>query len=368
MKNPKVIISGGGTGGHIFPALAIANEIKKRFSNVDILFVGANGRMEMKKIPEAGFNIVGLDIVGLQRRITYKNLFFPFKLFKSLRKAKSIVKSFNPNVVIGVGGYASGPTLKMASKLGYPTLIQEQNSYAGLTNKLLSKKAISICVAYENMSKFFPAEKIRLTGNPVRNDIINLNNKKEEALIHFKIEGNKKVVLLLGGSLGAKTINDGLLNNIDRIHNENLIILWQAGSRYIDDVINKLNKDKYPNIFPLAFIKRMDLAYAAADLIVSRAGALSISEIAIVGKPAILIPSPNVAEDHQTKNAMSLVNNNSAVMVKDEDTNSKLIPMILKLLADTDYCNELKVNLLKMSKPNASEHIVDEVVEIGKLA
>ena len=367
MKNPKVIISGGGTGGHIFPALAIANELKIRFPDVEILFVGANGRMEMTKVPEAGFNIIGLDIVGLQRRITYKNLFFPFKLLQSLNKAKSIVKSFDPNVVIGVGGYASGPTLKMASKLGYPTLIQEQNSYAGLTNKLLSKKARSICVAYENMSQFFPSEKIKITGNPVRDDIINLKDKKEEALSHFNLQGNKKVVLILGGSLGAKSINEGVLSNIDSLNSDNLIVIWQVGSRYIDGINKSIDKDKYPNIISFAFIKRMDLAYAVADLIVSRAGALSISEIAIVGKPAILIPSPNVAEDHQTKNAMSLVNNASAIMVKDDDTKSKLIPQLLKLLSDKDLCDELKNNLLKMAKPNASKHIVDEVISIGKL-
>lgn len=367
MKNLKVIISGGGTGGHIFPALAIANELKTRFSNIEILFIGANGRMEMTKVPEAGYKIIGLDVVGLQRRLTYKNLFFPYLLLKSLRKAKSIVKSFNPNVVIGVGGYASGPTLKMASKLGYPTLIQEQNSYAGLTNKLLSKKAISICVAYENMSKFFPVEKIKLTGNPVRSDILNINDKKNEGLSHFKIKEGKKVILILGGSLGARSINEGLLNNIDSINNDSLTVLWQVGSRYIESVNIKLNREKYPSIIPLAFIQRMDLAYAAADIIVSRAGALSISEIAIVGKPAILVPSPNVSEDHQTKNAMSLVNNSSAIMVKDEDVNSTLIPEIMNLINDEDKWSEFKNNLSKMAKPSASKHIVDEVVKVGGL-
>ncbi len=367
MKNLKVIISGGGTGGHIFPALAIANELKTRFSTIEILFVGANGRMEMTKVPEAGYEIIGLDVVGLQRRITYKNLLFPFLLLKSLRKAKLIVKSFKPNIVIGVGGYASGPTLKMASKLGYPTLIQEQNSYAGLTNKLLSKKAKRICVAYENMSKFFPAEKIKLTGNPVRNDILNIDDKRVESHTYFKIENNKKVVLVLGGSLGARSINEGLLNNIEDINKEDLTILWQVGSRYIDTINENLNKEKYPNIIPLAFIKRMDLAYAAADVIVSRAGALSISEIAIVGKPAILVPSPNVSEDHQTKNAMSLVNTSSAIMVKDADVDSKLIPIILDLLNKKEDWSEFKNNLLKIAKPDASKDIVNEVVKIGGL-
>ncbi|MDG2343807.1 MAG: undecaprenyldiphospho-muramoylpentapeptide beta-N-acetylglucosaminyltransferase [Flavobacteriales bacterium] len=367
MKNPKVIISGGGTGGHIFPALAIANELKARFPTIEILFVGANARMEMTKVPEAGYEIIGLDVVGLQRRITYKNLFFPFLLLKSLRKAKSIVKSFDPNVVIGVGGYASGPTLKMASKLGYPTLIQEQNSYAGLTNKLLSKKAKSICVAYENMSKFFPADKIKLTGNPVRDDILNINDKRAEANKHFNIESNRKVVLILGGSLGAKSINEGVLKNIQSINNDKLTILWQVGSKYIDTIKENINREKYPNIIPLAFIKRMDLAYAAADVIVSRAGALSISEIAIVGKPAILVPSPNVSEDHQTKNAMSLVNNSAAIMVKDADSNSKLIPQLLNLINSEESWAEFKNNLFKIAKPNASKHIVDEVVKVGGL-
>jgi UDP-N-acetylglucosamine--N-acetylmuramyl-(pentapeptide) pyrophosphoryl-undecaprenol N-acetylglucosamine transferase len=367
MKNLKVIISGGGTGGHIFPALAIANELKTRFSTIEILFVGANGRMEMTKVPEAGYEIIGLDVVGLQRRLTYKNLFFPFLLLKSLRKAKSIVKSFNPNVVIGVGGYASGPTLKMASKLGYPTLIQEQNSYAGLTNKLLSKKAKSICVAYDNMSKFFPADKIKLTGNPVRSDILNINDKKDEALRHFAIESKQKVVLILGGSLGAKSINEGLLNNIDSINKDNLTILWQVGSRYIESINENLNRKKYPAIIPLAFIKRMDLAYAAADIIVSRAGALSISEIAIVGKPAILVPSPNVSEDHQTKNAMSLVNNSSAIMVQDNVVNSELIPEIINLIENEESWSAYENNLSQMAKPDASKHIVDEVVKVGSL-
>ena len=367
MSSYKIIISGGGTGGHIYPAIAIAKKILEISKDSEILFVGAKGRMEMEKVPEEGFEIVGLNVVGIQRSISInailKNLKFPFLLLKSFNHAKKIIKDFQPNIVVGVGGYASGPTLRMAHSLKIPTLIQEQNSYAGLTNKWLSKKTKKICVAYENMNQFFDTNKLVLTGNPVRKDIENLDAKLAEAKTYFKVSKNEKVILVLGGSLGAKSINEGILNSINTINDQPIKLLWQVGKRYFDSVENQLNQINIPNVKALAFIKRMDLAYSLADIVISRAGALSISELTLAGKPSILVPSPNVSEDHQTKNAMSLVNKSAAILVEDKDTDS-LLRTALDLLKQENQLNTISKNAKKMGKPNASEDIVNEIFKL----
>ena len=344
MSSYKVIISGGGTGGHIYPAIAIAKKILEIKKDSEILFVGAKGRMEMEKVPEEGFEIVGLNVVGIQRSMSIngilKNLKFPFLLMKSLNHARKIIKDFQPNIVVGVGGYASGPTLRMAHKLKIPTLIQEQNSYAGLTNKWLSKKTKKICVAYENMNQFFEPTKLVLTGNPVRKDIENLDVKLPEAKTYFKVSRNEKVILVLGGSLGAKSINEGILNSIHTIKDQPIKLLWQVGKRYFESIENQLNQINIPNVKALAFIKRMDLAYSIADIVISRAGALSISELTLAGKPSILVPSPNVSEDHQTKNAMSLVNKSAAILIEDKQTDS-LLRTALDLLKQENQLNTI---------------------------
>ena len=367
MSSYKIIISGGGTGGHIYPAIAIAKKILEISKDSEILFVGAKGRMEMEKVPEEGFEIVGLNVVGIQRSMSInailKNLKFPFLLLKSFNHARKIIKDFQPNIVVGVGGYASGPTLRMAHSLKIPTLIQEQNSYAGLTNKWLSKKTKKICVAYENMNQFFETNKLVLTGNPVRKDIENLDAKLLDAKIYFKVSKNEKVILVLGGSLGAKSINEGILNSIDTIKDQPIKLLWQVGKRYFDSIENQLNQINIPNVKALAFIKRMDLAYSLADLVISRAGALSISELTLAGKPSILVPSPNVSEDHQTKNAMSLVNKSAAILVEDKDTDS-LLRTALDLLKQENQLNTISKNAKKMGKPNASEDIVNEIFKL----
>jgi len=367
MSSYKIIISGGGTGGHIYPAIAIAKKILEISKDSEILFVGAKGRMEMEKVPEEGFEIVGLNVVGIQRSMSInailKNLKFPFLLLKSFNNARKIIKDFQPNIVVGVGGYASGPTLRMAHSLKIPTLIQEQNSYAGLTNKWLSKKTKKICVAYENMNQFFETNKLVLTGNPVRKDIENLDAKLLDAKTYFKVSKNEKVILVLGGSLGAKSINEGILNSIDTIKDQPIKLLWQVGKRYFDSIENQLNQINIPNVKALAFIKRMDLAYSLADLVISRAGALSISELTLAGKPSILVPSPNVSEDHQTKNAMSLVNKSAAILVEDKDTDS-LLRTALDLLKQENQLNTISKNAKKMGKPNASEDIVNEIFKL----
>lgn len=367
MSSYKIIISGGGTGGHIYPAIAIAKKILEISKDSEILFVGAKGRMEMEKVPEEGFEIVGLNVVGIQRSMSInailKNLKFPFLLLKSFNHARKIIKDFQPNIVVGVGGYASGPTLRMAHSLKIPTLIQEQNSYAGLTNKWLSKKTKKICVAYENMNQFFETNKLVLTGNPVRKDIENLDAKLLDAKTYFKVSKNEKVILVLGGSLGAKSINEGILNSIDTIKDQPIKLLWQVGKRYFDSIENQLNQINIPNVIALAFIKRMDLAYSLADLVISRAGALSISELTLAGKPSILVPSPNVSEDHQTKNAMSLVNKSAAILVEDKDTDS-LLRTALDLLKQENQLNTISKNAKKMGKPNASEDIVNEIFKL----
>ena len=367
MSSYKVIISGGGTGGHIYPAIAIAKKIQEISKDSEILFVGANGRMEMDKVPEEGFDIVGLNVVGIQRSLSlnaiFKNLKFPFLLLKSFNHAKKIIKDFQPNIVVGVGGYASGPTLRMAQSLKIPTLIQEQNSYAGLTNKWLSKKTKKICVAYENMNQFFETNKLVLTGNPVRKDIENLETKLSEAKTYFKVSKNEKVILVLGGSLGAKSINEGILNSIHRINDQPVKLLWQVGKRYFKSIEDQLNQINIPNVKALAFIKRMDLAYSLADIVISRAGALSISELTLAGKSSILVPSPNVSEDHQTKNAMSLVKKSAAILIEDNQTDS-LLRTAMDLLKDENQLNTISQNAKKMGKPNATNDIVNEIFKL----
>ena len=357
-KINRVVISGGGTGGHIFPAIAIADEIKRRNPEVDILFVGAVGKMEMDRVPKAGYSIEGLPIVGLQRKLTFSNFLLPFKLFNSLLKARRIIKRFDPQLVIGVGGYASGPTLKIAQILGIPTVIQEQNSFPGKTNILLSKKASLICTAYANLEQFFSKEKIRLTGNPVRQALSNIKTSKEDALNVFGLSSLQRTVLVIGGSLGAKTLNDAMLKNLEQISNGQLQFIWQCGKGYIDQINESLSKVP-EQIKLMPFISQMDAAYAAADIVVSRAGALSVSELCLVGKPVILVPSPNVSEDHQTKNAMALVSSAAAVLIRDADAREDLVPALYALVENEEKKMELSRNIKSLAKPNATEDIVD---------
>ena len=361
----KVIISGGGTGGHIFPAIAIANALKRRDAGIDILFVGAQGRMEMDKIPKAGYQIVGLPIAGLQRKLDLKNLMLPFKVINSVMKARAIVKQFRPDVAVGVGGYASAPLLFAASWMKVPCLIQEQNSYAGITNKQLGKRVKKICVAYDGMEKFFPSDKIVLTGNPVRHDIIHTESKREEGLKYFGLKGDRKILLVIGGSLGARTINDAIRANLDELSRSGIEVLWQTGNNYFDANSVAAN-DFHERIKVLAFIDRMDLAYAVADVVISRAGALSIAELCVTGKPGILVPSPNVAEDHQTKNALALVNKNAAIMVKDQEANEKMVLEALNLLQDGQMQQQLRNNIAALAKPRADEEIADEIFKLMK--
>jgi UDP-N-acetylglucosamine--N-acetylmuramyl-(pentapeptide) pyrophosphoryl-undecaprenol N-acetylglucosamine transferase len=359
----RVIISGGGTGGHIFPAISIANALKAMDPANEILFVGANGRMEMDKVPAAGYQIIGLDIQGINRKQLWKNIFLPFKLMKSLNMAKSVIKDFRPDVAVGVGGFASGPLLMMANKLGVPTVVQEQNSYAGVTNKKVGAKAAKICVAYEGMEQFFPAEKVLLTGNPIRRESIAIAGKREEALTFFGLDPHKKTILVLGGSLGAKTLNESVVAYLNELKEE-VQVNWQCGSFYVEKLREELTGQLPDNIKMLAFLQRMDYAYAAADLIISRAGAGTISELCVVGKPVILVPSPNVAEDHQTKNAMALVNKGAALLVKDSDAKKDLVPAALTLLKDADHVAQLSENIKKLGKLNADVQIAEEVYKL----
>jgi UDP-N-acetylglucosamine--N-acetylmuramyl-(pentapeptide) pyrophosphoryl-undecaprenol N-acetylglucosamine transferase len=363
-KQRKIIISGGGTGGHIFPAIAIANALKQMDDSIEILFVGAKGKMEMERVPQAGYPIKGLWISGFQRQLTFKNLMFPFKLLSSLVKAYSIVRTFKPDVAIGVGGFASGPTLEMASKLGVPTLIQEQNSYAGVTNRLLAKKVNKVCVAYEGMERFFPKENIVFTGNPIRQEITQIEGKREEAMKHFGLDPMKKTIVVVGGSLGARAINDAIEDSFDGFANHQEIqVLWQAGKLYIEEFEAK-KTCQLPNVHLTKFIDRMDLAYAAADLLISRAGAATISELCLVQKPAILMPSPNVAEDHQTKNALALVEKDAAVMVKDKEGAEKMFQTAIDLLNDDAKLQSLSNNIGKLGMKNAAETIAKEVLKL----
>ncbi len=361
----KVIISGGGTGGHIFPAIAIANALKKLQPDIAILFVGAIGRMEMEKVPAAGYEIVGLNIQGFQRKSIWKNLLLPFKLIGSIVSARRIIRSFKPDVAVGVGGYASGPLLHAAGKMHIPYLLQEQNSYAGITNKKLGNKAEKICVAFEEMERFFPAEKLMLTGNPIRQQSIDIEGKREEALMHFGLFPDKKTVLLTGGSLGAGTLNKSLLAGLEKIIAEDVQLIWQTGKYYFRSIMSDLEERLHPNIRVYEFLDRMDLAYAAADIIISRAGAGTIAELCVIKKPVILVPSPNVAEDHQTKNAMALVKHTAAVLVADVDAEKSLVRSALELIKDGQKCKELSENISRLALPDADEIIAKEVLRIA---
>ncbi|MGN6180957.1 MAG: undecaprenyldiphospho-muramoylpentapeptide beta-N-acetylglucosaminyltransferase [Mucilaginibacter sp.] len=360
----RIIISGGGTGGHIFPAIAIANALKALDPSTEILFVGALGRMEMEKVPAAGYKIIGLDIQGIQRKSILKNLKFPFKLIGSVRKAIRIIKDFKPDAAVGVGGYASGPLLYAASLKGVPYLIQEQNSYAGITNKWLGKKAQKICVAFDGMEKFFPADKIIKTGNPIRRDSIDIAGKRLQAIELMKLESGKKTILVTGGSLGARTLNNSMLAGMDKILAADVQVIWQTGKFYYKQIMEKLGNNPHPNFRVMEFVNRMDLAYAAADVIISRAGAGTIAELCVVKKPVILVPSPNVAEDHQTKNALALVQDNAALFVADRDAEAKLVDMALELIKDKDRQKTLSENIGKLALPDADEVIAKEVMKI----
>lgn len=364
MKLERVIISGGGTGGHIFPAIAIADEIKRKNPAVSILFVGAIGKMEMDKVPAAGYNIVGLPIVGFQRKLTLSNFLLPFKLINSLLKAYLVIKRFKPQVVIGVGGYASGPTLKIATLLNIPTVIQEQNSFPGKTNKLLAKKVSAICTAYNGLEQFFPKDKITLTGNPVRKEMVEIEGKKEEALAYYGLENTKKTVLIIGGSLGARTLNNALLKDLHLLQEKGIQVIWQTGKFYFEQITTACQAIDLNGIKVLQFIDRMDLAYAAADCIISRAGAISVSELCLIEKPIVLVPSPNVAEDHQTKNAMALVQENAAILVKDTAAIDELIPTVITLFENDTKQLELSKAIKVMGKPNATEDIVNVIEKL----
>lgn len=364
MKIERAIISGGGTGGHIFPAIAIADEIKRRNPAAEILFVGAEGKMEMEKVPAAGYQIKGLKIVGLKRKLSLSNFVLPFKIVKSLLKAKNIVKEFKPQVVVGVGGYASGPTLKAATMLKIPSIVQEQNSFPGKTNKLLSKSVSKICVAYDGLDRFFPKEKIILTGNPVRREMVAIEGKRDEAISFYQLDPAKKTILIIGGSLGARTLNESVLNAYNLLRESNVQMIWQCGKLYHEELTEKLAGKEAENIRRMQFIERMDLAYAAADVIISRAGAISVSELCLVKKPVILVPSPNVAEDHQTKNAMALVDMEAAILVKDDEAREILIRHAIKLIGDTVNCKRISTNIATLAKPLATESIVDELEKL----
>ena len=366
MKLERVILSGGGTGGHIFPALSIANKIRKRFPDVEILFVGALGRMEMEKIPAAGYKIIGLPVMGFPRKPSLKIFKFFTTLLKSASMARKIVKDFNPQIAIGVGGFASGPLLRAAAKMRIPTLIQEQNSYAGITNKLLNKKVKTICVAYEKMERFFPKEKIILTGNPVRANLIQNNTSEKEALAYFELKDTDKVILIVGGSLGARSINNSVINNITEIANSGVNVIWQTGAFYFNEIEDELKGKKPGNLQIHKFISRMDLAYSVADLVISRAGAGTISELCLVGKPSVLVPSPNVSEDHQTKNAMALVDKDAALMVRDNEIDEKLFSLAFDVVNDTEKCKRLSEKIKTLAKPEATNTIVNEVEKLIK--
>ncbi len=366
-KEPyRLIISGGGTGGHIFPAVAIANEFRERHPEAKILFVGAKGRMEMTRVPEAGYEIIGLWISGLQRKLTLSNLLFPVKLLVSYIKAGSIVKNFKPHVVVGTGGYASGPILLAATKRKISSVIQEQNSFAGLTNKQVAGKVNKVCVAYEGMEKYFPKEKVVITGNPVRKDILNMRNKRDEGLMHFGFTEDSKTLLIIGGSLGARTINESILAGIEKLIAAQIQVIWQTGKSYYDSYQGKLKQYDLRRIRVRDFVKEMDLAYAAADVVISRSGALAVSELCIAKKPCILVPSPNVAEDHQTKNAMALVEREAAVLVKDKEAMDQLVDEALKLIFDSKLTKKLSDNIALLAKPNATRDIVNEIEQLIK--
>ena len=366
MKKLKVIVSGGGTGGHIFPAIAIAKSLERKVDDIELLFVGAKDRMEMQKVPESGYKIEGLWISGFQRSFSSRNLLFPFKLISSLIKSKKIIRKFQPDLVIGTGGFASGPLLYVASRKGIPSVIQEQNSYPGITNKLLAKSVQKICVAYDNMDRFFPKEKLIFTGNPIRKEILNFSDKREKGKIFFELHNGRITVLVVGGSLGAKTINESVNNNLEEFKKNKLNLIWQTGVSYENQAEESVRSINESGIKSYKFIKEMDLAYAAADIIVSRAGAIAISELCYVGKPVILVPSPNVAEDHQTQNAQSLVNKNSALMVKDVESRRKLVEEIKSLSENKGLQEELSRNIKKLAVKDAADRIADLSLELVK--
>ena len=365
-KELRVIISGGGTGGHIFPAVSIANAVKALRPDAKILFVGALGRMEMQRVPAAGYEIKGLPICGFDRKNLLKNFKVLYKIWKSQRMAKQIIKDFKPQVAVGVGGYASGPTLNKAAAMGVPCLIQEQNSYAGVTNKLLAKKAAKICVAYEGMERFFPAEKIILTGNPVRQALLDTAITREEAIKTFGLDPAKKTILLVGGSLGARTINESVLQHLDLVKGTDVQFIWQTGKYYSAEIAKRLEGQNIPNLVVTDFITDMGAAYKAADLVISRAGASSISEFCLIGKPVILVPSPNVAEDHQTKNALALANRDAAIYVKDAEAPTTLLELAVKTVNDEKKLKSLSENVLKLALPDSADIIAKEVIKLAK--
>lgn len=361
-KDIRIIISGGGTGGHIFPAISIANAVREILPDAKILFVGAIGRMEMQRVPEAGYEIIGLPVMGFDRKHLFRNVKVLYNLLISQIKAYSIIKQFDPDIAVGVGGYASGPTLKVASMLGIPTLIQEQNSYAGVTNKLLARKAVKICVAYDGMERFFEKSKIVMTGNPVRQNMLCTTLTKDEAVTKFGLVPKKRTVLVIGGSLGARTLNNALINNKEKVASADVQFIWQTGKLYYAKVKEALGDVR--NVSVNEFISDMGAAYKAADLVVSRAGASSISELELLGKPVVLVPSPNVAEDHQTKNAMALVNKNAAVCVRDSEVDSRLFDTISELLDNPVRLNDMSVNIAKLGNADSAKHIAEEILKI----
>lgn len=361
-KQPRIIISGGGTGGHIFPAIAIADAFKRRFPQAEILFIGAKNRMEMDRVPKAGYPIEGLWISGFKRELSIDNLSFPFKLLSSMINARKIIKRFKPDLVIGVGGFASGPTMKTAASMRIPVVIQEQNSFPGITNKIVAPKAAKICVAYDNMEKWFPKEKIVLTGNPLRNNIKPLDDKKEESLEFFGLNPKKKTILLVGGSQGALGINKGISAQMDSFKDNDYQMIWQTGKPYHEQAVAEVsNNGLQDRIKCVVFIDRMDMAYAAADVVISRAGAMSISELSLLKKAVVFVPLPTAAEDHQTKNAMRLVDADAAIMVRNNETEEKLLPTVFGLLADVNKLEKFKNNIAAFAKPNAAEDIVDQI-------
>lgn len=366
MKQYRIIISGGGTGGHIFPAISIANTFKRRFPEAEILFVGAEDRMEMEKVPAAGYPIVGLPVSGFDRAHIVNNIRVAGRLLKSLRIARKTIREFKPDIAVGVGGYASGPTLWMAASLGIPTLIQEQNSYAGVTNKILGRKAHRICVAYDGMEKFFPADRIVLTGNPIRQDLEDASDKREEAMKFFGLSPEKKTILVVGGSLGARTINHSIQGDLDKLFasDVDVQVIWQTGRYYHEEALKHLKAYRGMPVWCSDFITRMDYAYAAADLIISRAGASSISELCLLKKPVILVPSPNVAEDHQTKNALALVEKEAAILVPDHDAARRLVPTALAVVHDDERLRALSRNIAALAQHQSAERIVDEIIRI----
>jgi UDP-N-acetylglucosamine--N-acetylmuramyl-(pentapeptide) pyrophosphoryl-undecaprenol N-acetylglucosamine transferase len=364
----RVIVSGGGTGGHIFPAISIANAIKGKRPDAEILFVGAQDRMEMQRVPDAGYKIVGLPIAGFDRKHLWRNVAVLFKIAKSQLKARKVIKDFKPDVAVGVGGYASGPTLKTAGIMGIPTLIQEQNSYAGVTNKLLARKAAKICVAYDNMDRFFPADKIMMTGNPVRQELLESTIERNDAIRSFGLDPNKKTILVLGGSLGARTINDTFMKGLELVRNTPEVqFILQTGKYYYNEVVAAVKNAGEPgNLYVTDFIKGMSTAYRAADLVISRAGAGSISEFCLLNKPVILVPSPNVAEDHQTKNALALANRDAAIYIKDGEAIEKLIPTAITTVTDDNKLASLSKEIAKLALPSSAEIIADEVIKLAE--